>query len=162
MYIEFWPRYAISCIYIYIHILYACIHVRYIIYTHIFVLLLCLRFRRWFFLLVFAIAVCRTVWLGGAAIAVWKAVCLKGLWALWANERVQVDSGAMYRQRQGVCWGSFFFRMVGHLDEKTPGFWVSSHPFGVYSTYIDWLVVGVATLMLLPSFINLEKSIPLT
>ena len=105
-----WYRYVILCIYIYIFCMHAYTSdIILYIYTHIFVLLLCLRFRRWFFLLVFAIAVCRTVWLGGAATAVWKAVCRKGLWALWANERVQVDSGAMYRQRQGVCWGSFFF-----------------------------------------------------
>lgn len=102
----------IMYIYIYIHILFACIHVWYYFYIHTHTYLSCFSvcgFEDDSSFLVFAIAVCHTVWLGGTAPAVWKAVCLKGLWALWANERVQVDSGAMYRQKQGVCWGSFFF-----------------------------------------------------
>lgn len=60
----------------------------------------------------------------------------------WQWSHVPAETG-------GLLGFLFFFRMVGHLDDKTPGFWVSSHPFCVYSTYIDWLVVGVATLMLL-------------
>lgn len=154
-------------VYIYIHTYFVCMHTRLILFlythTHIFVLLFCLRFRRWFFLFSF----CNRC-LPHSLVGWYCPRCLKSClpqrplsslskWksTSWQWSHVPAETGGLL----GFLF--FFFEWLATWIKKAPGFWVSSHPFCVYSTYIDWLVVGVSTLMLLPSFINLEKSIPL-